>query len=200
MARRTFSSRDVAEICDRWYAGHSLSRVATSLGMDRKTIRKYVAPALQAGLRPGGAPMSLSAWNALIRDWFPAIADVRLRQPSQAEISAYHAEIAQLLQEGLPQVTIYHQLREESGLTASLASLKRYVATNVRPHCQPQSKTTGEKRIVVSWDVLGVPTDLFHGPGQVEGQPTARDNARGQGVEHRVVAGPVAADNGLGDR
>jgi DNA replication protein DnaC len=47
MARRTFKVIDVAEILVHWHAGRSLSEIAESLGVDRKTVRKYVAPFLQ---------------------------------------------------------------------------------------------------------------------------------------------------------
>ena len=46
---------DVTEILIHWYAGRSKSEIATSLGVDRKTIRKYLAPAIAAGIAPGGA-------------------------------------------------------------------------------------------------------------------------------------------------
>ena len=44
---------DVTEILIHWYAGRSINEVSASLGVDRKTIRKYLAPAVSAGLRPG---------------------------------------------------------------------------------------------------------------------------------------------------
>ncbi len=36
---------DVTEILVHWHAGRSLNEMSQSLGVDRKTIRKYVAPA-----------------------------------------------------------------------------------------------------------------------------------------------------------
>src|SRR2546429_7573510 len=54
MARRSFTVVDVTEILIHWYAGRSLSEVSDSLGVDRKTIRKYLAPAVAAGITPGG--------------------------------------------------------------------------------------------------------------------------------------------------
>ena len=45
---------DVTEILVHWYAGRSQSEIAASLGLDRKTMRKYLAPAIAAGLVPGG--------------------------------------------------------------------------------------------------------------------------------------------------
>lgn len=53
MARRTFDVVDVTEIFIHWYAGRSLNEVSASLGVDRKTIRKYLAPAVAAGLARG---------------------------------------------------------------------------------------------------------------------------------------------------
>ena len=47
MARRTF---DVTEILMHWHAGRSKNEMAESLGVDRKTLRKYIAPAVQAGI------------------------------------------------------------------------------------------------------------------------------------------------------
>ena len=36
---------DVIEILIHWYAGRSQNELAASLGVDRKTLRKYTAPA-----------------------------------------------------------------------------------------------------------------------------------------------------------
>jgi len=60
MARRTFTVIDVAEIFEHWYAGRPKVEVARSLGVDAKTVRKYVAPAGQhravAAAGPGLVP------------------------------------------------------------------------------------------------------------------------------------------------
>ena len=55
---------DVIEILIHWYAGRSQHELATSLGVDRKTIRKYTAPAVAAGMAPGGPPMDEADWAA----------------------------------------------------------------------------------------------------------------------------------------
>ncbi len=44
---------DVVEILQHWHAGRSKAVVAASVGVDRGTVRKYVAPAEAAGLVPG---------------------------------------------------------------------------------------------------------------------------------------------------
>ncbi|GAB7007596.1 hypothetical protein JCM18899A_50710 [Nocardioides sp. AN3] len=43
-----------------------MSEIATSLGVDRKTIRKYLAPAIEAGIKPGDGTARTSAqWREL---------------------------------------------------------------------------------------------------------------------------------------
>jgi len=63
MARRTFDVVDVTEILAHWHAGRSKSQIAESLGLDRKTVRKYLAPAEAEGLAPGGPPVSAAEWR-----------------------------------------------------------------------------------------------------------------------------------------
>jgi hypothetical protein len=49
---------DVVEILVHWYAGRSKKEVAASLGVDRATVAKYVAPAVAASwLRAGSLPL-----------------------------------------------------------------------------------------------------------------------------------------------
>ena len=45
---------DIVEIMTHWYAGRSQHEIATSLGVDRKTVRRYTKAATEAGLSPGG--------------------------------------------------------------------------------------------------------------------------------------------------
>ena len=131
MARRTFDVVDVTEIFTHWYAGRSISELSVSLGVDRKTIRKYLAPAVAAGLAPGGPAMAQQEWTELVACWFPQLADGRLRQVTWPQIAVFHEYIAEHLKAGVTQATIHQRLRDEHGLTASLASLKRYVAANM---------------------------------------------------------------------
>jgi transposase len=131
LARRTFDVTDVTEILVHWYAGRSQSEIATSLGVDRKTIRKYLAPAIAAGIAPGGPPVTTAEWTDLVSGWFPALADTRLRQTTWPEIERRRDYIAEMLKLGVTQATIHQRLRDEQGLQASVASLKRWVAANL---------------------------------------------------------------------
>ncbi|MEU7052509.1 hypothetical protein [Streptomyces eurythermus] len=53
---------DITGIYVHWYSGCSKSALAESLGVDRKTVRKYLAPAEASGITPGGPPMSEAGW------------------------------------------------------------------------------------------------------------------------------------------
>jgi hypothetical protein len=77
MARRTFDVIDVTEILMHWHAGRSKNEMAASLGVDRKTLQKYIAPAEAAGIVQGGPAKSEQEWAELVRGWFPQLADYR---------------------------------------------------------------------------------------------------------------------------
>jgi transposase len=130
MARRSFQVRDVTEILVHWDAGRSQSEIADSLGMDRKTVKKYLAPALAAGMVPGSG-RSHAEWAAVARDWFPQLADTSLRQFSWPLIEPHRDYIVAQLEAGVTKATIHQRLRDEHGLTASVASVKRWIAANL---------------------------------------------------------------------
>ena len=71
---------DICEIFTLWHAGRSKNEIAGSLGLSRNTVRKYVAAAEAAGMVPGGPAVSGEEWARLAREWFPELADTRLRQ------------------------------------------------------------------------------------------------------------------------
>ncbi|MHB1446225.1 MAG: IS21 family transposase [Acidimicrobiales bacterium] len=124
--RRTFNVVDIVEILNHWYAGRSQSEVARSLGLDRGTVRKYVARARADGVVPGGPPMTEEEWRTRVREWFPHLYDTRLVRPTWPEIARHHEAVKNLV--GVVPVSVIHQrLRDEAGLETSAASLRRYV-------------------------------------------------------------------------
>lgn len=84
MARRTLHVVDIVEILLHWDAGRSQHELAASLGVDRKAIRKYTAPAVSAGLVPGRPSRSRAQWSEPARGWFPELVDTRLLQVTPA--------------------------------------------------------------------------------------------------------------------
>jgi Integrase core domain len=131
MARRTFYVIDITEILVHWYAGRSQHDVAGSLGVNRKTISRYVEPAIAAGFVPGGPPVNEAEWAALVKDWFPHLTDTRLRQVTWPDFDRHREYIVEMLRTGVSKATIHQRLRDERGVTASLASFKRYVVANL---------------------------------------------------------------------
>jgi transposase len=146
MARRTFDVIDVTEILVHWHAGRSLNEMSGSLGVDRKTIRKYVAPAIAAGITPGGPARGEAEWQELIREWFPELADTRLRQVTWPAIGGHHDYIVGQMKAGVRMSTIWQRLRDERGLAASVASLRRYVAANVPEEARRSQVTVWSPR------------------------------------------------------
>ncbi len=118
---------DIIEVLEHWYAGRPKAVVAESLGVDRKTVRKYIARAEGAGMVPGGPPVDVERWRSLVREWFPELVVPELRRASFAECVTYHEAIrAGMATNHLS--TVFQRLRDEAGFTSSESSLRRYVA------------------------------------------------------------------------
>ncbi|HEX3565219.1 MAG TPA: IS21 family transposase [Acidimicrobiales bacterium] len=126
MARRTFDVIDIVEILMHWHAGRPIAVVAESLGVDRKTIRKYVAKAEADGLAPGGAALPRDQWAALVRDWFPELTDPRARSRTHAAIDVHRERIEAMLKTNKA-TTVYQRLHDEHGLDVGISSFRRYV-------------------------------------------------------------------------
>ncbi|MEU2718795.1 IS21 family transposase [Streptomyces sp. NPDC007205] len=120
----------IVEIYVHWYAGRSKSQLAASLGLDRKTIRKYLAPAEAAGITPGGPPMSETDWTKLIKSWFPEQANRKLNQLTWPEIEQHRDYVVELL-DSCTVTTIHQRLRDERKLKASLTPFRRWVHENL---------------------------------------------------------------------
>jgi transposase len=146
MARRTFDVVDIIEILVHWHAGRNNSEIAQSLGVDRKTTRKYIAAAQAAGMSPGGPPVSEERWAELAREWFPELADTRVRQVTWPAIEPHHDYIGEQLKAGVTVSTIHQRLRDERGLAVSVASLRRYVAANL-----PEETRRSQVKVLRPW-------------------------------------------------
>lgn len=117
---------DIVELLQHWYSGRSKTDVAASLGIDRGTIRKYVAPAETAGMTPGGTPVSRAEWAALAADWFPELLDAKVRSLTYPEINVHRERIVAMLATNRP-ATVWQRLRDEHDLQVGLTSFRRYV-------------------------------------------------------------------------
>ena len=118
--------KDIVELLMHWHAGRPKVVVAASVGTDPKTVRKYVAKAEEAGLTPGGPPLSQAEWGALVRGWFPELVDARARSYTYATIHEHHERIEAMLETNTVS-TVHQRLRDEHGLAVGISSLRRYV-------------------------------------------------------------------------
>ena len=73
-ARRPLARLRVVRL-QHWHAGRPKTVVAASVGVDVKTVRKYVAPAEAAGLSPGGPALSRVEWAELVAGWWPQLVE-----------------------------------------------------------------------------------------------------------------------------
>lgn len=117
---------DVVEILQHWHAGRGKSEVALSVGVDRGTVRKYVAPAEAAGMVPGGPALSRAEWLKLAREWFPELIDAKARSLTFGEINQHRNRIETMLETNKV-TTVWQRLRDEHDLEAGLSSFRRYV-------------------------------------------------------------------------
>jgi hypothetical protein len=127
MARRTFQMIDVVEILQHWHAGRPTLLLSASLGVDPKTVRKYVAPAEVEGIRPGdGLVLDRAGWAAKVALWFPQLVDAHARSSTWPVLEAQRELIGAMLATNTL-ATVHQRLRAEHGLTVSVTSLRRYV-------------------------------------------------------------------------
>lgn len=71
---------DFVEMFRHWHAGRSQVQIRQALSIDRKTIRKYLAPALAEGLAPSpDVAFDEQVWRARIGRWFPELIDPAVR-------------------------------------------------------------------------------------------------------------------------
>lgn len=114
---------EIVEVYLRWQAGHGIRGIARSLGMDRKTIRKYLDAAVRAGLGPG-QQRSVEEWSVFARQWFPKLVDARRRSRRSAELDRHQDFIREGLRERMS--TVHRRLVERTGLAVSVATFRRY--------------------------------------------------------------------------
>ena len=119
---------DVVEILQHWHAGRPKLVLSASLGVDVKTVRKYVAAAEAEGIRPGdGLVLDRAGWAAKVAVWFPGLIDARARSSTWPLLEAQHELIGTMLETNTL-ATVHQRQRDEHGVRVSDSSLRRYVA------------------------------------------------------------------------
>ncbi|WCS16911.1 IS21 family transposase [Mycobacterium marinum] len=121
---------DFVEMFRHWHAGRSQVQIAQALRIDRKTIRKYVAPALAEGLEPAPRePFEEPVWRERIKRWFPELVDPSVRALTWDQIGVHHDWIDEQLKVPVTVATIAQRLRDDRGVDVSESTVRRYIAT-----------------------------------------------------------------------
>ncbi|MEV8514212.1 hypothetical protein [Dactylosporangium sp. NPDC051484] len=133
MARRSFTVAEVTDILLLWHEGRTINQLSSGLGVDRKTIRKYLAPAIATGHRPGGEPVPAAQWAARVEAWFPRLSNPRLRRVAWPELDRHAQFVRAQLAAGAKQSAIWRRLRDEHALAVSVATFRRWVRATLPP-------------------------------------------------------------------
>jgi len=127
MAFREVAVTEIREVLRAWLAGAGLRTAAARAGVDRKTARRYVTAAVEAGLARGGGPGQLT--DGLIGQVAQVVRPVRPGGHGQAwdQLEACHAEIGAQVEQGLTVVKI-GVLLERRGIVVPYRTLHRFCA------------------------------------------------------------------------
>jgi hypothetical protein len=126
MAFREVRVFEVREVLRLWLAGESLRAIERLAAVDRKTIRRYVAAALIAGVVPDGDEAQLS--DELIGSVVEVVRPHRSDGHGQAwrVLGGHHDRIDGWVKADLTAVKM-HDLLEREGVAVPLRTLQRYV-------------------------------------------------------------------------
>jgi hypothetical protein len=130
MGRRTFTTTQIVEMLRGWHNGHTVTEIAATVGVDRKTVRKYVQCATDAGIRPGIGEVTSTEWRELVHRHYPEIENPLLRT-TWHDLDNHGALIREMRRSGHSYESIWRRLRAESRSSVSVASLKRWSRLNL---------------------------------------------------------------------
>lgn len=174
------------ELFRHWYAGRSQVQISQALGWDRKTIRKYLAPALAAGMIPGaGDGFDEAVWRELIGGWFPEVVDWSVRAVTWPPIAKHHEWISGQLDATVTVATIAQRLRDDHGVDVSESSVRRYVTAhfadkiNENRATPPRPPVPAGEEAQVDYGKLGMWTDPETGKRAACGHSRSFCRARG---------------------
>jgi hypothetical protein len=125
MSYREVSVIEVKEILRLWLDGHSLRKVTTLAGVDRKTVRRYVEAAQAAGLNRDGGGDQLG--DELLGQVIAAVRPERPRGIGVAReaLEPYRGQIKEWLEKDLTLVKV-HVLLGRRGVVVPYRTLHRF--------------------------------------------------------------------------
>ena len=131
---------DIFEILTRWHSGYTISGIGDALGIDRKTVRRYVRAAEEGGI---SREKPLPEREALIEHLLPLVPNNKREMPARCQFEQHRDEIVDLITrpiDPLKPKTAFEVICIRHGTTASYSSFKRFVRHNV-PELSPNRTT-----------------------------------------------------------
>ena len=128
MGYREVTMLEIKEVLRLWWGGAAKKRIAAQLGLDIKTVRRYLRAAVACGVRPGGESPSEEQTAAVVAalqpDWG------RQRGEAWAVCAAQRQFIAARLEDGVRLSKIRRLLRGR-GVPLSYATLRRFAVVEL---------------------------------------------------------------------
>jgi transposase len=122
---------DIIEIVTRWHSGYTISGTSDALGVDRKTVRRYVRAALKGGI---SREKPLPEREKLIELLLPLVPRNRREMPARCQFEEHRKEIEELItrtEDPLKPKTAFEVICIKYGAKASYSSFKRFIRHNM---------------------------------------------------------------------
>ena len=117
---------NIYEIIRRWHAGQSISGIAKTLTLDRKTVRSYIQRATQVGI---DRESDLPEEGELLARLHPLTPSGQRQKPAAEQFEPYRQEILELTDDPQDPLTLKSawqvMIYRHREITASYSSLKR---------------------------------------------------------------------------
>ena len=127
MARRDIPMNEVVETIYQWHKGMKIQHISRSLGLDRKTVRKYVRIAGTLGISQGGPTPDELELVAKLKGLLGTQA-CSFETPALDLITRHRDEIEKLLDDKeMTGKQVWRLLRENHGINVGYSTIKRYL-------------------------------------------------------------------------
>ncbi len=138
MARKEILMEELVEILHQWQKGRSKSQIKRSVGMDRKTIRKYIELAEDYGFSRDMEPKPYQYYLELAGKVQKGLKTPVKSSPSYKTTALYQSTIEKLmLKPYMKPKQVYRVLRNQYDYPLSYCSFNRYM--NIKYPKQPKS-------------------------------------------------------------
>ena len=118
---------EVAETIYQWHKGMKIQHISRSLGLDRKTVRKYLGMARSLGITQGGALPDEQELAGKLKGLAKA-RDIAYDAPALDLVARYKDDIEKLLEDkNITAKQVWRLLKETHSITVGYSTVKRYL-------------------------------------------------------------------------